>query len=166
MEPYDASLIALDLSGAARDSGAVRRERLGAAEGARSDPELQLSVPVERGPSSLRAAKAQLRDALAEWQVDDRTLNAAVDVAHELMTNALRHAGAPIVVTVGAGAERVRVQVDDAAREPARMLPYRPGVSEHGLGLRLVQQLSSAWGQQLREDGKSVWAVFTRRSAS
>ncbi len=39
-----------------------------------------------------------------------------------------------------------------------RVLPYRPGLSEKGLGLRLVKQLSTYWGAAADDGGKWVWA--------
>ena len=38
------------------------------------------------------------------------------------------------------------------------MLPYRPGLSDKGLGLRLVKQLSTHWGAAVDDGGKWVWA--------
>lgn len=125
--------------------------------------ELQFTAEVAATRASLRATKAALHEVLAEWQIEERTANALFDVAHELLTNALRYAETPIMLTVQATSTHLRVQVMDATPEPARMLPYRPGFSERGLGLRLVQQLSAQWGQQIREDGKTLWATFHRR---
>lgn len=125
--------------------------------------ELQWTTPVRRGRESLRDAKQQLQAQLREWTIDERTTNAVVDVVHELVGNAMRHARPPVVVVVRASTLLIRVEVIDGDRSPARVLPYRPGISEHGLGLRIVQQLSQEWGQQLLDDGKSVWATFPRR---
>lgn len=145
-------------------SGSPRPVAPAGASGA--DLELHFTTDMELTRASLRATKARLREVLVEWQIDDRTANAAYDVAHELLSNALRHGTAPVELAVHATAEQIRVQVSDAARAPARMLPYRPGISEHGLGLRLVQQLSAQWGQKMHDRGKTVWATFHRRPPS
>jgi two-component sensor histidine kinase len=128
--------------------------------------ELHFVVRVANSQASLRATKAQMHEVMTQWHIDDRTANAVRDVAHELLTNALHHGQPPVELALHAGTLHLRLLVSDAAKSPARMLPYRPGVSEHGLGLRLVQQLSSEWGQQARRDGKTVWALFHRPPAT
>jgi len=54
----------------------------------------------------------------------------------------------------------VRVEVSDGSPEPARPRPYRTGVSESGLGLQLVEHLSTSWGQTPQDEGKKVWALI------
>jgi len=127
----------------------------------------ELALEVEAGAAELREARAALRSHLEELDLGLRVANAVLDVAHELIVNAHQHGAPPVRLTVLAGADDVRVEVFDASTNPARLLPYRPGVSEHGLGLQLVRQLSLTWGQTMEPEGpgpagKSVWAVFPR----
>jgi two-component sensor histidine kinase len=96
--------------------------------------------------------------------VEERVANAVLDVAHELLVNAHQHGSPQVLLTVRTGTDEIRIDVHDCSAAPARLLPYRPGVSEHGLGLQLVRQLSRQWGQTTDDDGKSVWAVFVRRA--
>jgi len=100
---------------------------------------------------------------MTEWQVDNAAANAAIDVAHELISNAVQHGLPPVTLILAYRPPVIDVVVRDASTEPARRLPYRPGVSERGLGLRLVAQLSSEWGQLYETDGKRVWAKVVER---
>lgn len=110
-----------------------------------------------------RAARAFVREALEHWSVEPVTGNAALDVAHELVTNAVQHGRPPIQLTLEQSSAELRVTVADAEPTAARLLPYRPGVSERGLGLRLIAQLSDDWGQRTDANGKSVWATIRYR---
>jgi two-component sensor histidine kinase len=131
-----------------------------------SEDELQLHLTCEVAASAeeMRAVRTQLRKLLIEWQLEERVANAVLDVAHELLVNAHQHGAPQVRLTVQTGTNEIRIDVRDGSVAPARLLPYRPGLSEHGLGLQLVRQLSRQWGQTTDESGKSVWAVFSRRS--
>jgi two-component sensor histidine kinase len=90
-------------------------------------------------------------------------------VAHELVSNAVKHGDPPVALRLALHGSAVGITVSDASPLPARRLPYRSGVSERGLGLRLVTQLSREWGQRPDADGKSVWArvgVRPRRASA
>lgn len=127
-----------------------------------SDLQLQLTCEVAARPAELRAVRNRLRALLQQWQLDERLANAVLDVAHELLVNAHRHGAPPTRLTLRTSTNEIRIDVHDGSHDRARLLPYRPGVSEHGLGLQLVRQLSSQWGQTTTDSGKSVWAVFGR----
>jgi two-component sensor histidine kinase len=129
------------------------------------EPVLQLSLAVGPDAASMRQIRSHLDASLERWQVEPRVANAVLDVAHELLVNAHQHAVSPVQLTVTAGTTDIRVGVTDASRDPARLLPYRPGLSEHGLGLHLVRQLPHDWGQTSTDEGKTVWAVFLRRAS-
>lgn len=131
---------------------------------AADDVTLSLTQDVDASPEGVRATRGLVRSTLADWGVDAAAANAVLDVAHELLANAERHAQPPIRLTVQCTAATVLVTVTDGDPRPARRLPYRPGVTEHGLGLRLVSQLSADWGQQQTGDGKKVWAIIRRRT--
>jgi len=124
---------------------------------------LPLSHAVDPTAAGLRVARQLIIQTLREWSIDDRAANAALDIANELMSNAVQHGRPPIAVRVELdrinGA--VTVEVIDTSSETARPLPYRPGLSERGLGLRIVAQLSTTWGQRPEGDGKCVWATVT-----
>ena len=107
---------------------------------------------------AIRDARLAVRAMLAEFGLAERRANAVLDVAHELLLNAQQHGSAPIRLAVEVSDTGVLVQVHDGSPEPARTLPYRPGISDHGLGLRLVRQLAVDWGQDIDATGKTVWA--------
>jgi two-component sensor histidine kinase len=138
--------------------------RRGAATHKSEAVELRLTCEVAATADAMRTVRTQLRELLTQWRLEDRTANAVLDVTHELLVNAHQHGTAPVQLTLEAGTAEIRAAVRDCSASPARLLAYRPGVSDHGLGLQLVRQLSSQWGQTTHDDGKSVWAVFERRA--
>jgi len=124
---------------------------------------MPLSHAVEPSADGLRAARQLIGDCLRAWAIDDRAANAALDIANELMSNAVQHGRPPIGVRVELDRINgtVTVVVSDGSPAPARPLPYRAGLSERGLGLRIVAQLSTSWGQRPDGEGKSIWATVT-----
>ena len=80
--------------------------------------------------------------------------HAAVLIASELATNAVKHAKTPFEVAIKAE-DSIRIEVVDQAP----MTPVLTDPSKHGFGLRIVTQLSSRWGaDQVEGNGKIVWA--------
>ena len=116
----------------------------------------RVQLPLE--PSSSGAARAFCRDACTAWSVPDPVASSAVDVASELVTNAVAHARSVVVLAVELRTDGLLVSAWDDGPGRPRVLPYRPGVSERGIGMRLVKQLSEQWGWTEEQDGKWVWA--------
>jgi anti-sigma regulatory factor (Ser/Thr protein kinase) len=127
---------------------------------------LALSARFDVAPTAdgVRALRVSVREVLNQWDDEVVAANAAVDVAHELVANAVQHGLPPVTVTLQCTTTVVQVAVTDGSPQPVRRLPYRSGVSERGLGVRLVGQLSHAWGQQDHGPGKLVWATIRRRA--
>jgi anti-sigma regulatory factor (Ser/Thr protein kinase) len=103
--------------------------------------------------TSAALARQFTRSTLASWQSpgshDDIVL-----VVSELVTNALLHGHGTPMVRLFDGADRVRVEVCD----DSPLLPVSHRVTPtSGLGLRVIEQLSSAWGASRRGRGKVVW---------
>ncbi|MEV6908571.1 ATP-binding protein [Amycolatopsis sp. NPDC051071] len=94
-------------------------------------------------------ARAELRD-VAEDDLMDTIL-----VLDELVSNALRHAKPPRQVRLLRLPGRVRIEVDDSGENLATP---RPASDNGGRGLPLIEACAAAWGQDRREDGKTVWA--------
>jgi anti-sigma regulatory factor (Ser/Thr protein kinase) len=108
--------------------------------------------------SSARRARAFAGQTCDRWALPTSVRNAAVDIASELVANAAAHGSGPVVLALERGAGNLLVRAWDDGPGTPRVLPYRPGLSDKGLGLRLVKQLSSHWGAAADDGGKWVWA--------
>jgi anti-sigma regulatory factor (Ser/Thr protein kinase) len=106
--------------------------------------------------TSAALARQFTRSTLAGWQrgTHGETIDDIVLVVSELVTNALLHGHGTPVVRLLDGGDQVRVEVCD----DSPLLPVSHRVTPtSGLGLRVVEQLSSAWGASRRGRGKVVW---------
>jgi anti-sigma regulatory factor (Ser/Thr protein kinase) len=90
------------------------------------------------------------------WVLEDATL-----VASELVTNAVRHSLCTeeeylsVLITRDG---RLRISVLDPGRSGRDAeIADRP-IELGGLGLKVVEQLATAWGAERHPDGYSVWA--------
>lgn len=103
--------------------------------------------------TSAALARQFTRSTLAAWASrcshDDFVL-----VVSELVTNALLHGHGTPAVRLNDLGDRIRVEVCDESP----LLPVSHRVTPtSGLGLRVVEQISSAWGASRRGRGKVVW---------
>ncbi len=90
------------------------------------------------------------------------TVEDAVLVVDELVSNACRHGRAPrlcrlLLIDHGG---RLRVEVDDSSPDEPRI---RTRDRTGGRGLILVDRLASRWGTDHYEDHKTVWAELLLR---
>lgn len=112
--------------------------------------------------TSAAFARQFTRATLAGWRHGGRgeNLEDVVLVVSELVTNALLHGHGTPVVRLADGGDHVRVEVCD----DSPLLPVSHRVTPtSGLGLRVVEQLSSAWGASRRGRGKVVWCELPSR---
>lgn len=128
-----------------------------------AQPALVRRTVLEVAPTAPEAARSFCRETCAVWAVEAGVVTAVIDVASELVSNAVRHASGPIVLALERTADGMRVSVWDDGPGRPRVLPYRPGVSEHGIGMRLISHLSERWGCSEDQDGKWVWARLPLR---
>src|SRR3954451_1989644 len=121
--------------------------------------------------AELRAMRMQLR----ELNAHDRPAGASDDdvdrlllAFEELVSNALRHGGAPVRPAVTSSASGWLLEVSDAAGESPPVPAVGRDAALGGLGLYLVAQLSGAHGWTPDDEGrKVVWAQvdFTGEAA-
>lgn len=93
--------------------------------------------------------------ALRRWG-DEETIEVAVLLATELVTNAIVHAHTDFALSVTIDRGRLRVEVSDFSPDPPRLVEVQR-FAEHGRGLHLVDALAASWGVHWRPDGKAVW---------
>lgn len=115
--------------------------------------ELRLPPTTDSVPLARRFVRQQLRD--SECDVDTVVL-----LVSEVVTNAVLHARSDIRVSLEVRSDTARVEVVDSSPAPPRLHRFHIE-SATGRGLRLLDQLSMAWGVEpaLTDDGtgKVVW---------
>lgn len=107
--------------------------------------------------SSVPDARRFVRTTLRSWECEDLA-DAAALVVSELATNAVLHARTPFTVRLlldARGGVRLEV-VDGSPRRPDRRTHSADAAT--GRGLAIVAELSEAWGVDVTDDGKTVWA--------
>jgi anti-sigma regulatory factor (Ser/Thr protein kinase) len=109
-------------------------------------------------PDACRQARAVVTRAVAAWHLGDITATASL-VATELVANVVRHAHTTMEFTMALRDGRISLAVRDGSVVLPR--PAEPGVTDAGgRGLRLVRELSDAWGVLPMSDGKVVWTTL------
>lgn len=117
---------------------------------------LKVRVRLKPVPDACRQVRNLVAQACAAWQRSDLAATAAL-VATELVANVVRHAHTTMEFTFGMHDGRVSMTVRDHSR--ALPKPADPAVTAAGgRGLRLVRDLSEAWGVLSVTDGKVVWS--------
>jgi anti-sigma regulatory factor (Ser/Thr protein kinase) len=117
-------------------------------------PTAEVSVTAES--RSAGVARRFLRDTLQRWDAAGYTDNAEL-VLTELVTNAILHAKTDIRVRVDLGPDGLRLEVvDHSPRQP--IARHYSTEATTGRGLGLIEALTSRWGVQPGQAGKTVWA--------
>jgi two-component sensor histidine kinase len=119
----------------------------------RVSPEVGHALPDSDQSPSL--ARDLLRDTLAGFPAE--TVDTALLLVSELVTNAVVHAESPLILQIEVARPHVRVSVEDCSAERPR--PRAAGAEDaNGRGLWLVDALATAWGCHGTEaGGKRVW---------
>lgn len=120
-------------------------------------------LPAEK--SSAARARAVVREFLAAEGAEQVDEPVALLAVSELVTNAVMHStgDTPLVLRAELRKGHLRIEVEDV--DPHPPLLDRPGdEAEHGRGLYIVDQISSAWGWSTDEDEtKHVWCDVPSR---
>jgi anti-anti-sigma regulatory factor len=111
----------------------------------------QVSDRFPPAAASVRAARTLVSGVCDRWSLPV-VVEPARLVTTELVTNAVRHAGTPIELTVTRGRRYLHLAVRDFHQRRKRLVRQGDG------GLSLVEAVSSSWGCTLLPDGKVTWA--------
>lgn len=108
--------------------------------------------------TSPAAVRHLTRALLSTWGLADGNIDDAVLAVHELLVNALQHAGgeANLELQLSYAEHGLRVSLADgsAIRPMVRELDR---TAERGRGMRLVAALAERWGIDDYHGGKRVW---------
>ncbi|MEU4039408.1 SpoIIE family protein phosphatase [Streptomyces collinus] len=119
---------------------------------------LRESWTVWRVPEAVRHARRFTRRTLRTWGVERDTLDAALLIVSELVTNALVHTEGQVRLDLSLVNHRLHLAVADGSpRSPVK--PTSIGwEATGGRGILLVEAVSAAWGTVPVSGGKQVWA--------
>jgi hypothetical protein len=138
---------------------------LGARPGGTLRDHLQLA-PVSGSPASARAFAVGFCHRGGVPHLAD----SAQVVVSELVTNAVRHAGTVIGVSMARGRDHLTISVrDGSSRPPSLTIDHarRHPLASGARGLLLVDRLSAGWGTFAHTGGKTIWAtLLVRRHSS
>ncbi|MEE1749263.1 ATP-binding protein [Streptomyces sp. JV184] len=119
-----------------------------------------IRIPVPGTPAGAASARRQIAEEIRDWgaALGPALLDAAVLVASELITNAVRHAHkGPITAGADLSDEALRIAVIDTSFDiPEVGLP--DAEEENGRGLFLVAALADRHGFDPLPSGKRCWA--------
>jgi hypothetical protein len=118
-----------------------------------------LDLPSFAGASVI--ARSAVVEACRDWELPDLASNTGL-IAAELVLNAVEHAHCAPHMTLTLRRTEITVSV----RDDLRCTPPRPQLrcvgQPGGWGLLMVTALATRWGVTLHDDGKTVWAAFSR----
>ncbi|MGQ4485111.1 ATP-binding protein [Streptomyces sp. 372A] len=118
-------------------------------------------------PESVAVARRLTKARLGDWRTGGDTLDAAVLIVSELVTNAVVHTGsARVLCELRCLGGRLRLSVQDQGHQPDGPRLGGGADDEHGRGLLLVDSLARAWGSRDAGDGSGriVWAELPHGS--
>lgn len=128
-------------------------------------------------------ARKTVRRVLLTRRIDQGRIDDAVLVVIELLTNAIRHAGGPVCLTLDVYEKGVIVGVVDRGRDTTA-IPTAPRsllaelqdevsattggaeLPESGRGLFLINAFANGWGVEPAHEGKVVTAAFCLTGSS
>jgi anti-sigma regulatory factor (Ser/Thr protein kinase) len=118
----------------------------------------QRSLPAQ--PMSVPLARSWAEGWLIASGVPGASVEEALLVISELVTNAVRQGDGPVRVGLGLAEDALEVEVFDAGHRMPELAAYDPECTA-GRGLRLIDDVSQRWGVREELEGKTVWARLT-----
>jgi anti-sigma regulatory factor (Ser/Thr protein kinase) len=112
----------------------------------------------------LPAAAETVREA-REYVVESLSALPAIDselaalVTSELVTNSVMHAATQLSVSLERWQYMVKLVVEDFSFQIPKLTPLDVSL-DTGRGMHIIEKFSDAWGYELTERGKRVWASF------
>jgi anti-anti-sigma regulatory factor len=116
-------------------------------------PPHRITARLDAGPLAVTEARALARSGCARWRLP-KFADVAELVMSELVSNAVRHSGGSLEVSVAMRQRHLHLSVRDGSSAPPR-----PGRND-GRGLMVVESLTTAWGSTAVDGGKVVWATL------
>lgn len=116
-------------------------------------PHAEVTLPGES--SSVPTARRFVESILEAWGQPQHGWTAALLIS-ELTANSTLHARTPFTVRVSLDGDAVRLEVTDGSPRTPMLRDYGSAATT-GRGMRLVDDLSAAWGVDPQPGGKTVW---------
>jgi PAS domain S-box-containing protein len=125
------------------------------------------TVELADDPAAVRTARRLAEEVATDLGADEERTVALVLLVSEVVTNAVRHAGAAGRLRMRRAGNRVRVEVFDGGVDLLRpkAAPGDPGRPDRRRGLQLLDELADAWGVEPTSGGKCVWFEITAGAA-
>ncbi|MFG2775980.1 ATP-binding protein [Streptomyces sp. NPDC048350] len=114
-----------------------------------------------RRTESVSETRHQVEALLQAWNRPSETVDAAMLLVTELVTNAVQHTDtSSIICTVSLHSDTVTVSVTDTGTVThSAPAPAQPDdLKESGRGLLIVSALATDWGTRLTTGTREVWA--------
>jgi anti-sigma regulatory factor (Ser/Thr protein kinase) len=115
----------------------------------------RISFPLEAELSSVRQARAMIRDPLKRWGLED-LIPVTELLVSELVTNAIKYAKGETLLQLVLEPDRLVCEVHDTSPALPRVLQVDKD-AENGRGLHVVSQMAARWGSRRSQTGKVVW---------
>ena len=111
---------------------------------------------------SVPCVRRHARDVVHLWGIDEVTAELEL-LLTELVANAVEHARTTFTVSLTWRGWQLRCEVSDAVPVLPQPQLTPDGTRTSGRGFLLVDTLSSGWGVDMHDDGKTVWFTLPVR---
>ncbi|RKE21808.1 serine phosphatase RsbU (regulator of sigma subunit) [Streptomyces sp. TLI_171] len=118
-------------------------------------PEDTAAWTIDADPAAVAGVREAASRTLEHWGLGELVFTTEL-VLSELVTNAIRYAGGPVLVRL-IRSSVLTCEVSDPSATQPRMRRARL-TDEGGRGLYLVAQLTERWGSRYTRTGKTIWA--------